>query len=94
MPVKVEIVYARADVQVLVELELGESATVQEAIEQSGLLARFPEIDLSRNKVGVFSKLCDLSHRLGPGDRVEIYRPLRVNPQDLRRSRAANSAAR
>lgn len=86
---KVEVVYARADRQVLVSLEVGESATVEQAIRESGLLERFPEIDLARNKVGIFSTLCGLNQRLKPGDRVEVYRPLITNPRVLRKNRAA-----
>ena len=91
---RVEVVYARAEVQMLVDLEVGEAATVKQAIEQSGLLDRFPEIDLTRNKVGIFSQLCGLEQRLTAGDRVEIYRPLQADPQELRRSRAAQRAPR
>ncbi len=91
---KVEVVYARVDVQVVVALELGETATVRQAIERSGLLVRFPEIDLTRNKVGIFSQPCELERTLMEGDRVEIYRPLTADPQELRRSRAAHLAQR
>lgn len=91
---KVEVVYARSDVQVLIALELWHTATVLDAIERSGLLARFPEIDLSSGKVGVFSQPCGLDRTLRDGDRVEIYRPLRSNPQQLRRNRAAHQADR
>lgn len=91
---KVEVVYARTDIQVLLAVELDDSATAREAIERSGLLQRFPEIDLRRNQVGVFGKPCGLDHPLVPGDRVEIYRPLPVDPQQLRRSRAFRSSGR
>lgn len=89
-----EVVYARPKVQALVTVELGEGATARDAIQRSGLLERFPEIDLARNKVGVFGTLCALDRRLYPGDRVEIYRPLRTDPQALRRRRAAHRAGR
>ncbi|MDX8408840.1 MAG: RnfH family protein [Mariprofundales bacterium] len=68
--------YALPHIQHLVEIDLAEDSTVQEAIHHSRLLHRFPEIDLATNKVGVFAKLVPLSQPLHDGDRVEIYRPL------------------
>ena len=87
--VKVEVVYARPERQELVSLELDDSASVLDAIRRSGLLERFPEIDLEQQCVGIFGKLCAVGHPLQPGDRVEIYRPLISDPKDLRRARAA-----
>lgn len=84
---RVEVVYAlpgRA-VEVVVALEPG--ATVRVAIEASGLLERFPEIDLARQKVGVHGELRPLEGILVEGDRVEIYRPLRADPGEARRRR-------
>jgi putative ubiquitin-RnfH superfamily antitoxin RatB of RatAB toxin-antitoxin module len=88
---RIEVVYARAGLQALVVLDVGESATVEEAIRASGLLERFPEIDLAHNQVGIFSAVCGLNRRLKQGDRVEIYRPLIADPRELRRSRAART---
>jgi putative ubiquitin-RnfH superfamily antitoxin RatB of RatAB toxin-antitoxin module len=65
-----------------------EGATVLRAIERSGVLAEFPEIDLGRNRVAVYGKLVALDSRLGDGDRVEILRPLTVEPSASRRRRA------
>ena len=62
---------------------------IREAIETSGLLAEFPEIRLGENTVGRFGELADLDDRLQAGDRVEIYRPLRADPRETRRRRAA-----
>lgn len=90
---KVEIAYARPDVQVILPLEVAEDATAESAIRQSGILERFPEIDLEQNRIGIFSKSCKLEQTLRAGDRVEIYRPLIVDPKESRRSRAAKSAA-
>lgn len=92
--VNVEVAYARADLQVLVAIEIEDGADVRTAIERSGLLARFPEIDIDCSKVGIFSQPCNLDRTLNEGDRVEIYRPLRADPQQLRRSRAAQRAGR
>lgn len=85
---KVEVAYAKPEVQVIVPLELPEGATAEAAIRASGLLARFPEIELAANKIGIFGKPCGLGQGLRPGDRVEIYRPLLADPKEARRGRA------
>lgn len=86
--IRVEVAYARPDQQFLVPVRLPASSTVEEAIRHSGVLQRFPEIDLTRNKVGVWSKLTKLDAPLRDGDRVEIYRPLIADPKEVRRKRA------
>lgn len=85
----VEVVYALPDEQSVVRLELPDAAPVRDAIASSGLLERYPEIDLSRQSVGVFGRICGLEETLRDGDRVEIYRPLRIDPKEQRRARAA-----
>jgi len=65
-----------------------EGATVRQAIERSGVLAEFPEIDLGRSRVGIYGKLVALDSPLAEGDRVEILRPLAVEPTAARRRRA------
>lgn len=85
----VEVAYARPDEQALVSLEVPEGTTVQQAIERSGVLRRFPEIDLAATKVGIFGKLAKLDNPLREGDRVEIYRPLIADPKEVRKKRAA-----
>ena len=57
----------------------------------SGLLQQCPEIDLSRNKVGIFSKMKELDTVLSDGDRVEIYRELKADPKEARRRRVENN---
>jgi len=84
----VEVAYARPDQQVLIPVRLPAGATVEEAIRRSGVLERFPEIDLTRNKVGIWSKLSKLDTPLRDRDRVEIYRPLIADPKEVRRKRA------
>ncbi len=86
---RVEVAYARPDQQTLLTLQVSRGATVQEAIEQSGILQSYPEIDLNSNKVGVFGKLAKLDAALREGDRVEIYRPLIADPKEVRKLRAA-----
>ena len=85
---KIEVVYGRRERQGRFVVEVEEGTTVLRAIERSGVLAEFPEIDLGRNRVAVYSKLVALDSRLGDGDRVEILRPLTVEPSAPRRRRA------
>lgn len=92
--INVEVSYALPVRQELLKLRLAEGATVRDAIEASGLLARYPEIDLDgRNKVGVFAKLTRLDTTLRDRDRVEIYRPLIADPKAVRKKRAEEGKA-
>lgn len=84
----VQVCYARPEKQVLRDLHLRDGATVQEAIEKSGVLAEAPEVDLATWRVGVYGKLKALDAVLREHDRVEIYRPLIADPKDSRRKRA------
>jgi putative ubiquitin-RnfH superfamily antitoxin RatB of RatAB toxin-antitoxin module len=88
-PIHVEVVYALQDRQKAVTVQLPEGANVREAVERSGLLAEFPEIDLSKNKLGIWNKLAKPDAALRDKDRVEIYRPLIADPKEVRRQRAA-----
>ncbi|MDR2508200.1 MAG: RnfH family protein [Candidatus Accumulibacter sp.] len=88
-PLTIELVYPLSDTQKIFTLSLPEGATVGDAIERSGILLKYPEIDLSKNKIGVFSKLVKHDTPLRDGDRVEIYRPLIADPKELRKQRAA-----
>ena len=90
---RVEVAYARPDLQLILPADVDEDSTAEHAIRQSGILERFPEIDLSQHKIGIFSKPCKLDQRLRPGDRVEIYRPLIADPKEARRNRAAKKDA-
>ena len=86
------IVYATPSRQFWMPLDLPEGSRVRDLIERSGVLNRFPEIDLERQKIGVFSKLTTLDAVLEDGDRVEIYRPITADPKLLKqKARAAAS---
>ena len=85
---EIEVVYALPHRQFLCRLRVSPGSTVRDAIMQSGLLSKFPEIDLESVKVGVFSRPVGLGDPLNSGDRVEIYRPLILSPTDARRLRA------
>ena len=92
--IRIEVVYATPGEQVLEQLQATADATVESAILQSGLLERFPEIDLKTNKVGIFGKVAALSAKLNDGDRIEIYRPLIADPKEVRKARAARAKER
>ncbi len=83
--IKVFVAYASATEQKVVELAVPAQTSVRIAIEQSGLLKVFPEINLMENKVGIYSKLVALDDVLHEDDRVEIYRALIYDPKQRRR---------
>lgn len=87
--IHVEVAYARPDSQLILALDVAQGTTAEEAVQQSGMLDKFPEIDLAATKVGIFGKLSKLNVELKDGDRVEIYRPLIADPKEVRRRRAA-----
>ncbi len=88
-PVEVEVAYALSEAQTVLSVSVPAGASVEQAIRRSGILERFPEIDLSSNPVGIFSRKARLQDRVSAGDRIEIYRPLRIDPKAARRRRAA-----
>ncbi|ASO43267.1 RnfH family protein [Salmonella enterica subsp. enterica serovar Derby] len=90
----VEVAYALPEKQYLQRVTLEEGATVEEAIRASGLLELRTDIDLAKNKVGIYSRPVKLTDTVQDGDRVEIYRPLIADPKALRRQRAEKSASR
>ncbi|TAM05176.1 MAG: RnfH family protein [Paraburkholderia sp.] len=85
--ITVDVCYALPDAQTLIAVELPSGATVQQAIDASGIAARHPEIDLATLKVGIYGKLKPLDATLADHDRVEIYRPLIVDPKAARQRR-------
>ena len=89
----VEVAYALPDKQSLISLEVEEGTTIKEAIEASGVLDTYDQIDLTRDKVGIFSKFATLDSVLREKDRVEIYRSLIADPKKVRKERAAQGKA-
>jgi uncharacterized protein len=83
----IEVCYALPNEQALIPIELPEGSTLQQALDASGILKRFPQIDLAQQKVGVYGKLKPLDTVLADHDRVEIYRPLIVDPKAARQRR-------
>ncbi len=86
--INIEVVYALPDEQTLLRKSLPVGTTVSEAIQASGLLEKFPELDLSTLKLGIFGKLTKGDTVLRDKDRIEIYRPLIADPKEVRRRRA------
>ena len=85
----VEVAYALADKQSLLTIEVERGATLKDAIEASGILESFKQIDLTKDRVGIFSKFASLDTILQEKDRVDIYRSLVADPKEVRKQRAA-----
>lgn len=88
----VEVAYATRKEQLIISVQVDVDSTVETVIVASGILERFPDIDLPNNKVGVFGKACKLDRVLRAGDRIEIYRPLIADPKKVRKERAASGS--
>lgn len=86
--IQVEVAYGLEREQVVLQVRLPKGATVAEAILRSGMLERYPEIDLRRSGVGVYGRLVRFDASLHDRDRVEVYRPLNADPKEVRRKRA------
>ncbi len=84
----VEVAYAKPDQQRIVTVEVEAGCTIEMAILRSGIVSLFPEIDLTKQKVGIFGKHRELTDVVGEGDRIEIYRPLIIDPKEARRAKA------
>ena len=84
----VEVAYAKEDEQVIIPLKVDAGTTLEQAIQLSGILEQFPEIDLAQNKTGIFGKIAKANTELREKDRVEIYRKLIADPKESRRKRA------
>ena len=87
--IKVEVVYALPQKQTLLALEVAVGTTVIEAVRASGILESYPEIDIANSKLGIFGRMAKADEVLQPGERVEIYRPLKADPKEVRRRLAA-----
>jgi len=86
--VTIEVVYGVPQKQKILTLLVAVGTTVEQAVIESGIIALFPEIDLSINKVGVWNRAVKLSEEVNDLDRVEVYRPLIADPKDVRKRRA------
>ncbi|MEI7455159.1 MAG: RnfH family protein [Nitrosomonadales bacterium] len=86
--INIEVVYALPDEQTLLKKAVPAGSTVIEGIQASGLLEKYPELDLAAHKLGIFGKLTKADAVLREMDRIEIYRPLIADPKEVRRRRA------
>jgi putative ubiquitin-RnfH superfamily antitoxin RatB of RatAB toxin-antitoxin module len=91
--IQVYVIYATAQDEFIHPMRVATGTTVGQAIEASGVLAQFPEINLVTQPVGIYGKKKTLDTVLRERDRVEIYRPLLADPKDSRRKRAAKKHA-
>ena len=91
--IKIEVAYATPEKQLILTLSVPEDCSVYDAAVASGIDQKFPEIDLESSKMGIFSKLVSKPklQTLKPGDRIEIYRPLLIDPKESRKKRAAKA---
>ena len=90
---KIGIAYALPQRQVWFDVELPDGATIQDAIDRSGILKQFPDINLEQQKIGIFGKVSKLDAVLNDRDRVEIYRPITCDPKTVPRKAKAGDAA-
>lgn len=82
---KVGVFYASTTRHASLSADLPDAATVRDAIEKSGILKQFPEIDMATAKAGIYGKLVKLDAAVADGDRVEIYRPIICDPKTVKR---------
>lgn len=87
---EIEIVYGLPNMQMIVSKTVSDGTTAREAALNSGLEQMFPEIDLASSPLGIFGKKVKDDTPLRNGDRVEIYRPLLIDPKEARRRRVQN----
>lgn len=87
--IHIEVVYVLPETAHSVSLQVNPGTTIRQAIQQSGLLERSPGIEVDDRRVGIHGRLRDPDTPVSDGDRIEIYRPLLVDPKEARRRRAA-----
>ena len=89
---RVQVCYALPYAVSLLTVDVDDGQTLEQVIHASGVLVRYPEIDLGTLKIGVFGKLRQLTDPARAGDRIEIYRPLIADPKESRRRRAQHKS--
>lgn len=87
--INVEVVFALAERQKLVTVAVAPGATASEAVAASGIAQAFPDQELSACRLGIWGRLIEGGQLLQDGDRIEIYRPLSIDPREARRRLAA-----
>jgi len=86
--ITVEVAYALPEEQVILSIQVEPGTTIGEAIDQSDILQKYPDINLENADVGIFGKAQSMDTVLQPRDRIEIYRPITCDPKEVRRQRA------
>ena len=95
MTIKVEVAYALPTKQKIIEVDVPEDSIAYDVVIASSIVDEFPEIDPETAKMGIFGKaIKPKEQRVRTGDRIEIYRPLLVDPKDSRKARAARASAK
>ncbi|USD38434.1 MULTISPECIES: RnfH family protein [Ferrimonas] len=89
----VDVVYALPDGATVISVQAHADNSAEQLVRDSGMLARHPEIDLTKNKLGVFSRQVKADYQVQPGERIEIYRPLIADPKEVRKRRAEQAKA-
>lgn len=86
---QVEVAAGLPERQVVLALQLPAGSTVKDALAAADMARHLPELDTNSSRVGIFGRLCSLDHPLKEGDRIELYRPLKADPKEVRRQLAA-----
>lgn len=91
--IQAEVAYASPERQEILSIKVPQGASVYDAAEQSGICTRFPEINLQESSMGIFGKVVKAPRDqvLQEGQRIEIYRPLKIDPKQARLNRAKKS---
>lgn len=87
--ISVEVAYAKPEQQKIITVSIEQGSTIETVIDRSGIIELFPEIDLTKQKVGIFGQVKKLTEIVQQGDRIEIYRALLIDPKEARRKRAS-----
>lgn len=90
--IQIEVAYATPHKQIIIPISVAPGSTIAAAIAISRICEQFPEINLDKQKVGVFSQSKQLTDLVQAGDRIEIYRPLTIDPKEARRAKAKKNA--
>jgi putative ubiquitin-RnfH superfamily antitoxin RatB of RatAB toxin-antitoxin module len=77
---QIGVAYSESGQQIWLNIEVPDDSTVTQAIEKSGILRMFPQIDLATQKVGIYGRLVKPDAAVRPGDRIEIYRAITCDP--------------
>lgn len=88
----IEVVYATAEQQLLLALEVPAGTTVGEAVQLSGVAAQLSQVAVHDCPLGIFGKVVAAQRVIEAGDRIELYRPLLADPKEVRKQRAAKVA--